>query len=102
MLRSLPEDDQEQGFFNCWTRKEAYIKAKGDGLSMPLDKFEVSLVPGDPVALLATRGDEKEASRWSLRELATRPGYAAALCVQGDDWQLECWHMPEKISPHDQ
>ena len=101
VLRSLPEEDQEQGFFNCWTRKEAYIKAKGDGLSMPLDKFEVSLAPGDPVALLATRPNKKEASRWSLRELAPWPGYAAALCVQGHDWHLECWHLPGNGGPQD-
>lgn len=48
--------------------------AEGDGLSLPLDCFDVSLLPGEPVALLATRDDPEEANRWSLRELQTEAG----------------------------
>jgi 4'-phosphopantetheinyl transferase len=91
VLRGLPRDLQDQAFFNCWTRKEAYIKAKGEGLSMPLAIFDVTLVPGEPAALLETRGDPPEAARWSLRELITAPGFAAAIAVEGDDWGLRCW-----------
>lgn len=95
MLRALPADAQATAFFNCWTRKEAYVKAKGEGLSMPLDRFDVSLVPGEAAALLATRGDTQEASRWALQELMPAPGFVAALAVEGHEWELECWHWSE-------
>ncbi|HEX8092146.1 MAG TPA: 4'-phosphopantetheinyl transferase superfamily protein [Blastocatellia bacterium] len=91
MLRGLPRDLQDKGFFNCWTRKEAYIKAKGEGLSMPLAIFDVSLIPGEPAALLETRGDPLESTRWSLRELTAAPDFAAAIAVEGNDWNLICW-----------
>jgi 4'-phosphopantetheinyl transferase len=89
-LRALPETRKHQAFFNCWTRKEAYIKAHGEGLSLPLDQFDVSLAPGEPAALLATRGDPREALRWSLQALTPAPGYVAALAVEGQDWYLTC------------
>jgi 4'-phosphopantetheinyl transferase len=94
-LRSLPTDRQTEAFFHCWTRKEAYIKARGEGLSLPLDQFDVSLVPGEPAALLSTQADPHEASRWGLQELVLGPGYVAALAVEGHDWQLQCWRWAE-------
>jgi 4'-phosphopantetheinyl transferase len=94
-LRALPPARQAEAFFNCWTRKEAYIKAQGVGLSLPLDQFDVSLVPGEPAALLSTRGDPHEASRWSLRELMPGSGYIAALAVKGHDWRLTCWQWAD-------
>jgi len=90
-LRSLPQSMRRDAFFNCWTRKEAYIKARGEGLSLRLDQFDVSLAPGEPAALLDTQDDPQEACRWSLQELAPSPGYVAALAVEGHDWQLKCW-----------
>ncbi len=95
VLRALSGKMQPQAFFNCWTRKEAYIKARGEGLSLPLDQFDVSLVPGQMAALLSTSGDPQEAFRWSLREVAPAAGYVAAFAVEGDDWQLKCWQWPE-------
>jgi len=91
-LRALPPRLRTEGFFNCWTRKEAYVKAVGLGLSLPLDQFDVSLAPSEPAALLRTGDDERETARWSLRELTPAEGYAAALAVEGHDWQLKCWH----------
>jgi 4'-phosphopantetheinyl transferase len=95
MLRALPTGVQQQAFFRCWTCKEAYIKARGEGLSLPLDQFDVSLVPGEPAAVLGTRPDSSEASRWSLQELTSAPGYAAALAVEGHHWRLTCWQWPD-------
>ena len=82
-LRALPKEQREEAFLNCWTRKEAYIKARGEGLSFPLDAFDVSLAPGEPAALLATQGDPSEAARWTMFALSAGDGYAAALAVEG-------------------
>jgi len=90
-LRALPEAVQSEAFFNCWTRKEAYIKAIGEGMSLPLDQFDVSFAPGEKAALLGNLRDGNEVSRWSLQELTPGPGYVAALAVEGNDWQLRCW-----------
>jgi 4'-phosphopantetheinyl transferase len=91
VLRGLPTHRQREAFFNCWTRKEAYVKAKGQGLSIPLDQFDVSLAPGEPAALLSTQWHPQEASRWSLQKLNPGCGYVAALAVEGHDWQVKCW-----------
>ena len=95
-LRSLQSEQMKlMAFFNCWTRKEAYIKAQGAGLSLPLDQFDVSLLPGEPARLLNTSGDPLEVSRWHLKELFPGPGYVAALAVEGHSCPLACWEWPE-------
>jgi 4'-phosphopantetheinyl transferase len=95
-LRSVPRDRQAQAFFSCWTRKEAYIKARGEGLSMPLDKFDVAFAPGEAPALLGTRIDPGEVGRWSLHDLRIDEGFAAALAVEGHDVRLDFWSLPEE------
>jgi len=85
-LMRLPEDQRVHGFFNCWSRKESYIKALGEGLYAGLDAFEVSL--DSPACLLATRVPGDRADRWDLRGLEMEAGYTAAVCVEGDDWKL--------------
>lgn len=85
----LPEQKQE-AFFNAWTRKEAYLKATGDGLA-GLEQVEVSVTPGEPPELLSIQGDRQIASQWSVYQLTPAPGYIAALAVEGHDWHLECW-----------
>lgn len=97
-LRALPREWRELAFFLCWTRKEAYIKARGEGLSLPLDQFDVSLDPGEPAALTSTRPDPDEPGRWSLHDLAPAAGYAAALAVEGRGWTLSCWQWPRSQS----
>ncbi len=87
-LRALPRRQQPEAFFRCWTRKEAYVKALGAGLALDLRSFDVSLAPGDPPALLATRPDPYEAARWSLHDLDAGPGYTAALAVEGHDVRI--------------
>ncbi|MBD0311049.1 MAG: 4'-phosphopantetheinyl transferase superfamily protein [Microcoleus sp. T1-bin1] len=91
VLRSLPEHLQATAFFTCWTRKEAYIKAVGKGLSIPLNKFDVSLAPGEPAALLNVEENPEEASKWSLIELFSCSDMVAAVAVAGDCWKLHCW-----------
>lgn len=91
VFRSLAAEVRDRAFFNCWTRKEAYIKAVGEGLSMPLDRFDVAFAPGEPAALLATRPDPAEVERWTLREVDPGPGWIGALMVEGRDWTVECW-----------
>jgi len=86
-LRSQARQLQTEGFFNCWTRKEAYIKARGEGLSLPLDQFDVSLEPAR-AALLDNRISPGEVSRWSLQELHPAPAYCAAVAVEGLSWKL--------------
>jgi len=99
MLRALPTEKQREAFFRGWTRKEAYLKARGEGLSLPLDQFDVSLAPGEPAAILGTQPDSSEASRWSLQEVTPAPGYVAALAVEGQGWRLTCWQWPDPGQP---
>lgn len=81
VLRSLPPSQRQVAFFNCWTRKEAYIKAIGDGLLHPLDQFDVSLAPGEPARLLSVAGQED--SHWFIQALTPAPGYVAAVAIEG-------------------
>src|SRR5262249_5672469 len=90
----LPTAVQAEAFFNCWTRKEAYIKAKGQGLSIPLDRFHVSLAPGEPAELRAVKEDPHEVLRWSLKALAPGRRHIGAVAVEGHGWQLKCWDGP--------
>ena len=90
-LQNLPAKQKHQAFFNCWTRKEAYIKAIGEGLSMPLDEFDVSLTSDEPATLLNVRKDPHQVLHWTLQALQPAPGYVAALMVETGDWRLSCW-----------
>jgi 4'-phosphopantetheinyl transferase len=92
---AVPEERVE-AFFRCWTRKEAYIKGQGVGLSLGLRSFDVALAPGEGARLVATRPNPAEAGRWQLRDLQPAPGYAAALAVKGWDWTLRCWTWAEE------
>jgi 4'-phosphopantetheinyl transferase len=84
-LGALPKELRTEGFFRCWTRKEAYIKARGDGLHVPLDSFSVSLSADRFPALSSA-----DQSRWRIESFVPsrepKPGYAAAVVAQGNDW----------------
>jgi 4'-phosphopantetheinyl transferase len=84
-LGRLPAELRTEGFFTCWTRKEAYIKARGDGLHIALDSFDVLLSPGSRATL--SSADE---SRWSIESfvpsLSSEPTYAGAVVAEGRDW----------------
>ncbi len=88
-LAGLSGEEKYQGFFNCWTRKEAYVKAVGSGLSLPLRDFDVSLLPGTPAKLLSTRPDARVADRWSMVSLNLARRCAAAVVVEGPIEKLE-------------
>jgi 4'-phosphopantetheinyl transferase len=96
---TIAEEERDAAFFTCWTRKEAYIKAVGDGLTMPLDCFDVTLRPGEPARLLATRGDPAQAGRWTLRELDPGPGWLGALVVEGPPAEVRCFDWDPSRPP---
>jgi len=82
-LLVLPPDDRIPAFFNCWTRKEAFVKAVGSGLLYPLDRFRVTLLPGEPAGFVTIGDAAAEVTQWSLHDIPSAPGYAAALVVEG-------------------
>ena len=94
VFTAVPAEQKPQAFFNCWTRKEAFIKVIGEGLSCPLDSFDVTLKPGDPAELLQVKGSTAEAARWELRNLNPAVGYAGAVIAEGKGWQMHCWQWP--------
>lgn len=93
MLSTLPATEKTAAFFRCWTRKEAYIKAIGSGLSHPLDTFDVTLAPGEPPALLRVQRDPESVRRWSMFDLDVGHGYAAALIVEGSGHRLQKFEL---------
>ena len=80
--RSLDPSERPLGFFNCWTRKEAVVKALGEGLSMPLDGFDVTLAPGEPAKVLRIANTPGN-SGWYLESLCPAVGYVVAIASQG-------------------
>lgn len=82
-FRRLPPEERAQAFFKCWTRKEAYIKALGGGLSVPLDHFDVTLRLGDPVLIRPIPRSDAKDECWSLWEVMSGPEYVAAVAVEG-------------------
>lgn len=95
-FRETPPGERVEAFFNCWTRKEAYIKALGKGLSHPLDCFAVSLTPGLPARLLSDETDPAGVGDWTLLRLPIDTGYAAALAIRkrGLALKLYDWQPP--------
>lgn len=92
-LRALPPEERPAAFFLGWTRKEAYVKALGDGLQIPLASFCVSLTPAQPVTLQST-----DSGRWTLLSLSPGPGYAGALVAEGKNWRLRCFDWQARPS----
>ncbi|HBL31326.1 MAG TPA: 4'-phosphopantetheinyl transferase [Acidobacteria bacterium] len=94
VLRALPAERKEEAFFNCWTRKEAYLKAVGTGLAVPLDSFDVTLAPGEAPRMLTLEGDAGRAARWFFRHFVPGEQYIGALAIEGappggGDWRVE-------------
>lgn len=80
--RALPPQERLLGFFNGWTRKEAFVKAIGDGLNHALDAFDVALAPGEPVRICRVGVISGEACGWTLRSFLPGAGFVGAIVVQ--------------------
>ncbi|MDA1316148.1 MAG: 4'-phosphopantetheinyl transferase superfamily protein [Acidobacteria bacterium] len=90
-LFALPTEQQTAGFFRCWTRKEAYIKAKGKGMSIPLNSFAASLSPEQPASLLWVQDHAEEPARWILHEPRAGSGFAACLAAEHQPTKFQHW-----------
>jgi 4'-phosphopantetheinyl transferase len=90
-LLEMPAYRQIDGFFQCWVRKEAFIKARGTGLSFPLHQFDVSVAVDRPAELLAVRGIDERVEDWSLLDIALQTPFAAALAARAPHITVRCW-----------
>jgi 4'-phosphopantetheinyl transferase len=90
-LLSLPPNSRQVAFVNCWTRKEAFLKALGSGLALPLDSFEVSLRPGDPARLLSVGGNCAESTGWTLISMSPLPNFVASVAVREQPQLVRTW-----------
>jgi 4'-phosphopantetheinyl transferase len=93
-LRGVASGQRGEAFFACWTRKEAYIKALGEGLSVPLDTFAVAFTPEIPAAILQVEGNPAEVERWSIYDIDAGEGYKAAVVVEGKGHKLQYRKWP--------
>jgi 4'-phosphopantetheinyl transferase len=90
-LEVLPAEARLRAFFACWTRKEAFIKAVGEGLSRPLDQFDVSVEPDGGARLESVAGSAQEASRWCMQDLPAIPGFAGTVIARSPCASLRSW-----------
>ncbi len=81
-LRSLPENRQREAFYACWTRKEAYVKARGLGIPSSLKDFTVTLEPGKPARLLESKSEPSDLNRWTLKDIDVGTGHKAAVAIE--------------------
>jgi len=94
-LKSIPHDQQLTAFFKCWTRKEAFIKAIGNGLSHPLDQFEVTLAPNETAMFVNIISKSTAASEWSLYSFTPKPNYEASFAFKGKCEKIEFFQYEE-------
>jgi 4'-phosphopantetheinyl transferase len=87
-LLTVERSHRIKAFFDCWTRKEAFVKALGDGLSYPLDRFQVTLRPEDPPRFVNIDGIPGSSTEWSLRDISPREDYAAAVAIEKLDHSM--------------
>jgi 4'-phosphopantetheinyl transferase len=91
LFREVAADDRPAAFFNLWTRKEAMLKATGEGIAGSLDSIEVTLLPGEPARVVRIAGDAQSATQWSLRELSPAEGFVGAVAVRAREVRVQCW-----------
>jgi 4'-phosphopantetheinyl transferase len=90
-LAKLPPELADEAFFGCWTRKEAYVKARGQGLSVPLRSFTVNFTDSEQQLL------DEAGEPWSCYALEPTPGFAGAVVAAGENWSLKCWEWSAGI-----
>lgn len=91
-LERIPKEKRTEVFFQYWTRKEAFIKATGEGVSFPMEQCDVSLLNGNVLSPIILLNDNRESSGWYVQDLFPCAGYAAAIAVEGSEWYLSCLH----------
>jgi len=99
ILRVIPTEKKLEAFYTCWTRKEAYAKAHGKGLSLPLDSFDVSFAPWEPPMLSITKDEPQDRSLWTLLDLKPGLGYVGALAVKGIGCRFRYLEMESPADP---
>ena len=88
VFHALPDASKTRAFFHCWTRKEAFVQAVGEGLSLPLDVFDVTLRPGEEARLLQLEGSAARAAAWSLFDVSPMEGGVGAVAVESSEAEL--------------
>jgi 4'-phosphopantetheinyl transferase len=96
-LLRAPREKSTEAFFHIWTRKEAFLKALGLGLTHGLERFEVSVPPDDPARILHIDGDRDAGARWSMQTLLPARGYIGALALETREHRLRCWCLAGQI-----
>jgi len=99
-LLSVPEHQRNEIFFHAWTRKEAFLKATGEGIARGLERVEVALVPWEPARLRLLDGCPRRAQEWGLWHLTPATGYVGALALMRPDVAVRCWHWPDDAFAH--
>ncbi len=94
-LCALPVDQRKEAFYCGWTRKEAYLKARGQGLSFGLDRVEVSLAPDEPAMILSAADDPDISQRWAVQHLLPRPGYVGAATVEARSIEFKYFELEQ-------
>jgi 4'-phosphopantetheinyl transferase len=94
VLLALPEEQQLKAFYRCWTRKEAYLKARGEGFSISLDSFAVSLTPGESPRLVRA----EDCQRWQFWQFALGEDYTACLTAESQPPATPVWVWDQKIA----
>jgi 4'-phosphopantetheinyl transferase len=95
VYRQIPEAQRLRAFFECWTRKEAFLKARGSGLAFPLDRFDVSLGPGNPAVLLHVADEPDAPARWIMAHLDLGANHIGALAHEGPVAELRTWMLDD-------
>jgi 4'-phosphopantetheinyl transferase len=90
-IEQTPESNRNELFFQYWTRKEALIKATGEGLSFPIETLDVFGVNGSILSPIPMPSDNGERPQWYVQDLLPGPGYTAAIVVEGGDCGFSCW-----------